>query len=91
MKKKKLKFLALGMAVVLSMSAFLTGCGGKGDSGDGGNGTSEGTAENDGNDGGAGDASGEIYEVVIQFPTLGDTPEDTIMLVVLFNSNALAG
>ncbi len=38
MKKKKLKFLALGMAVVLSMSAFLTGCGGKGDSGDGGNG-----------------------------------------------------
>ena len=78
MKKKKLKFLALGMAVVLSMSALLTGCGGKGDSGDGGNGMSEGTAENDGNDGGAGDASGEIYEVVIQFPTLGDTPEDEL-------------
>ena len=80
MKKKKLKFLALGMAVVLFMSALLTGCGGKGDSGDGGNGMSEGTAENDGNDGGAGDASGEIYEVVIQFPTLGDTPKDLQMV-----------
>ena len=78
MKKKKLRILALGMAMVLSMSAFLTGCGGKGDSGGSEADTSGGAAENGSGDtdSGANDASGEIYEVVIQFPTLGDTPKD---------------
>ena len=79
--KKKLRVVALFMAIVMSMTVFLTGCGNS--SNDAGNSSGEagetgnaagGESSNAGN--AAGSSSDEIYEVVIQFPTLGDTPQD---------------
>ena len=72
MKKRVLATLLVGFLCVSALS----GCGG-------GSAPAEGSAKTGGTDGtdsteegGSATAEGEIYEVVIQFPTLGDTPQD---------------
>lgn len=79
--KKRVMAALLAGAICTGM---LAGCGGGSDEPAGGQtaGTEAGgqTADGAGTSGGAAVADGDIYEVVVQFPTLGDTPQDLQMV-----------
>lgn len=70
------------MAAVISAAALLTGCGGGSgeNSGNEGGESSEAAGTESESSEGSSTASDDIYEVVIQFPTLGDTPKDLQMV-----------
>ena len=78
----KKKVVALCMAAVISAAALLTGCGGGSgeNSGNEGGESSEAAGTESESSEGSSTASDDIYEVVIQFPTLGDTPKDLQMV-----------
>lgn len=66
----KKRVVAMFLAAAMLISAV--GCGGKGNEGN----TNSGDSKTEENGGGEAVADGDIYEVVIQYPTLGTTPED---------------